>query len=119
MQEMQEVWFCSLGQEDPLENEMATHSSVLAWEIPQTETSGGLQSMRSRRVGCDWAHTLHKHNQKVPPGGSDSKESSTGSILVPGRSAGEGNGNPLQYPCLGNPVDRGAWQATVNGATKE
>ena len=39
--------------------------------------------------------------------------------LGPGRSAGEENGNPLQYSCLGNPVDRGAWQATVNGVTKE
>ena len=34
------------------------------------------------------------------------------------RSAGEGNGNPLQYSCLGNPMDRGAWQATVHGVTK-
>ena len=41
--------------------------------------------------------------------------------LIPGwgRSPGEGNGNPLQYSCLGNPMDRGAWQATVHGATKE
>ena len=39
MQEMQEVWFCSLGWEDPLENEMATHSSVLAWEIRQGQRS--------------------------------------------------------------------------------
>ena len=38
-----QVWF--LGQEDPLEQEMATHSSILAWEIPQTEEPGGLQSM--------------------------------------------------------------------------
>ena len=36
-----------------------------------------------------------------------------------GRSPEEGNGNPLQYSCLGNPVDRGAWQATVHGVTKE
>ena len=40
--------------------------------------------------------------------------------LIPelGRSPGEGNGNPLQYSCLGNPMDRGAWQATVHGVTK-
>ena len=40
--------------------------------------------------------------------------------LIPGlgRSPGEGNGNPLQYSCLGNPMDRGTWQATVHGATK-
>ena len=41
----------SLGQEDPLEKEMATHSSVLAWRIPRTEGPGGLQSMGSQRVG--------------------------------------------------------------------
>ena len=41
--------------------------------------------------------------------------------LIPGsgRSPGEGNGNPLQYSCLGNPTDRGAWQATVQGVPKE
>ena len=43
----------SLGQEDPLEKEMATHSSILAWEIPWTEKPAGLQSMGSQRVGCD------------------------------------------------------------------
>ena len=41
----QETWVCSLGQEDPLEKEMATHSSTLAWKIPWTEEPGGLQSM--------------------------------------------------------------------------
>ena len=41
----QEIWVQSLAQEDPLEKEMATHSSVLAWEIPWTEGPGGLQSM--------------------------------------------------------------------------
>ena len=40
------------------------------------------------------------------------------SIPGPGRSPGKGNGNPLQYSCLGNPMDRGAWQATVHQATK-
>ena len=42
---MKETWVWSLGQEDPLEKEMATHSSILAWEISWTEKSGGLQSM--------------------------------------------------------------------------
>ena len=42
----------------------------------------------------------------------------TGSILGPGRSPGEGNGNPLQYSCLENLMDRGAWQGTVHGVTK-
>ena len=43
----------SLGQEDALEKGMATHSSVLAWEIPRTEEPGGLQSIRLQRVGHD------------------------------------------------------------------
>ena len=42
-----------------------------------------------------------------------------GSIPGPGRSPGEGNGNPLQYSCLGNPMGREAWQATVHGVAKE
>ena len=46
------VW--SLGQEDPLEKGMATHSSILAWKIPRTQAPGGLQSMGSQRVGKDW-----------------------------------------------------------------
>ena len=50
---MQETWVPSLGQEDPLEKEMATHSSTLAWKIPRTEEPGRLQSMRLLRVGHD------------------------------------------------------------------
>ena len=56
---MQETWVQSLGQEDPLEKEMATHSSIHAWKIPWTEEPGGLQSMGSQRVGQDWATSLH------------------------------------------------------------
>ena len=48
---MQETWVRSLGREDPLEKEMATHSSALAWRIPWMEEPGGLQSMGSQRVG--------------------------------------------------------------------
>ena len=48
---MWETWVQSLGQEDPLEKEMATHSSILAWRIPWTEEPGGLQSMGLQRVG--------------------------------------------------------------------
>ena len=50
---MQETQVQSLGWEDPLEKAMATHSSILAWEIPQTEEPGGLQSMGLQRVGHD------------------------------------------------------------------
>ena len=55
MQEMQETGFWSLGREDHLEEEMATHSSILAWKIPWAEISGGLQSTGSQRVWHDWA----------------------------------------------------------------
>ena len=47
------TWVQSLGREDPLEKEMATHSSILAWKIPRTEEPGRLQSMESQRVGHD------------------------------------------------------------------
>ena len=53
MQKMQETWVCSLGWEDPLEEEMATHSTILAWKIPWTEEPGGLQSMGLQRLGHD------------------------------------------------------------------
>ena len=55
MQETQETWVLSLGQEDPLEEEMATHSRILAWRIPWTEEPGGLPSMGSQRVGHNLA----------------------------------------------------------------
>ena len=50
---IQETWVQSLGQEDPLEKEMVTHSSILAWRIPWTEEPGRLQSTGSQRVGHD------------------------------------------------------------------
>ena len=50
---MRETWVPSLGQEDPLEKEMATHSSTLAWKIPWMEEPGGLQTMESQGVGRD------------------------------------------------------------------
>ena len=53
---VQETWFPSLAQEDPLEKEMATHSSVLPWEIPRIEEPGGPQSMGSQRVRHGWTH---------------------------------------------------------------
>ena len=53
-----QVWF--LGQKDPLEKEIATHSSILAWKIPRTEEPGGLKSMGSQRIGHNWV-TNHAH----------------------------------------------------------
>ena len=57
----------SLVWEDPLEESMAAHSSILAWKIPQTEELDGLQSMGSEGVGCDWAstHTRYNFHQKT------------------------------------------------------
>ena len=77
---------------------MATHSSILAWEIPWTQEPGGLQSTGSQRVGHDWT-TSHSH-----------------SFTCSG--IGEGNGNPLQCSCLENPRDGGAWWAAVYGVAQ-
>ena len=65
-------------------------------------------------------NTLLLQNTRGFPGGSDGKQSTCnagdlGSIPGSGGSTGEGNGNPLQYSCLENPMDRGVWQATVHG----
>ena len=68
---MRETWVQSLDREDPLEKEMATHSSTLAWKIPWMEKRGGLQFIRSQRVRHDWATPLvhdcflkHKKNSQ-------------------------------------------------------
>ena len=58
MQETQDTWVPSLGREDPLEEELATHSSNLAWKIPWTEKPGRLQSKELQRVGHDQATEL-------------------------------------------------------------
>ena len=105
---------------------MVTHSSILAWKIPWTEEPGGLQSMESQRV----RHNLvTKHTCRIlwssqvalvvknPPVNAGAVRD-TGSIPGLGRSPGRGHGNPFQYICLENPVDRGAWQATVHRVTK-
>ena len=90
---MWETWVQSLGREDPLEKEMATHSSILAWKIPRTEEPGGLQSMGSLRVRT--TETLHFHFSLS--------------------CIGEGNGNPLQCSCLESPRDGGACWAAISG----
>ena len=63
---MQNIWVQSLGWEDPLEKEMATHSSILAWRIPWTEEPGGLQSIGSQRVGHDWVTNTSAFNGSYP-----------------------------------------------------
>ena len=117
---------------DLLEKEMATHPSILAWEIPGTEEPGGLQSMGHRGVGYNSAtkqqrvvplrmfvcRLLSVHLVKLGfPGGSDGKESAAmqeTQVQSLGWE-GEGDGNPLQCSCLENPGDRGAWWAAVPG----
>ena len=76
-----------------LEKETATHSSILAWRIPWTEEPGGLLSMGS--------HSQIRQKQ-----------------LSMHACIGEGNGDPLQYSCLENPKDRGAWWAAVYRAAQ-
>ena len=61
---IQETWVQSLGQEDLLEKEMATHSSTLAWKIPWMEEPGGLQFMGLQRVGHDWATSV-THSERT------------------------------------------------------
>ena len=68
---MQETWVWSLGWKDPLEEGMATHSSILAWRIPWTEEPGGLQSKGSQRVGHEWVTErstapLSSYNKRGP-----------------------------------------------------
>ena len=55
------MWVRSLSQEDPLEEEMATHSSILVWEIPCTEEPDSLQSIESQRVRHDWSNLAYMH----------------------------------------------------------
>ena len=81
------MWVQSLGQEDPLEERVTTHCSILAWRIPWKEEPGGLQSIGLQRVRHDWSDLAYMHN-------------------------------PLQCACLGSPMDRGAWRATVHGVAE-
>ena len=83
-----------MEQEDPLEQEVATHSSILAWKILLTEEPGRLPSMWPRRV-----KTLLRNTQIYKQTFVTEMQSSF---------SGEGNGNPLQYFCLKNPMDGGA-----------
>ena len=62
MQEPQETQVQFLDWEDPLEKDMATHSSILAWRIPWTEQPGGLESIGSQRVEQDWSNLAHMHS---------------------------------------------------------
>ena len=108
---------------------MATQSSILCWGIPWTEEPGGY-SLWSQRAGPTelLAPALSLHKQSIPgfPGDSAIKDllahagDAEDMCTIPGsgRSTAGGNGTPLQYSCLGNPMDRGAWWATVHGTAE-
>ena len=121
-QETQETWVRSLGWEDPLEEGMATHSSILAWRIPWTEELGrmamGLQrdtiEVTLLVMVLDFPDVSVVKNP--PANAGDIRDE--GSIPGLGRSPGGGHGNTLQYSCLENPMDRGAWPTTVHKVTK-
>ena len=117
----------SLGWKDPLEKEMATHCSILAWRSPWIEEPGGLQSMGSQRVSHNWvtntftlSHSVHWVGLPCSSIGKESACNARDPGSIPGleRSLGEGNGYTLQYSCLENPLNRGAWWASVHDVTK-
>ena len=101
---MQEIWVRSLGWEVLLEKEMATYSSILPWRIPWREEPGGLQVTESQRVRHFWGTNTYTFFLFL-------FKSTSISIR-------EGIDNPLQYSCLENPMDGGAWWATVHGVAK-
>ena len=111
---MQETWVRSLNWEDPLEKEMATHSSILAWEIPWEDP---IIPWGHKRVRYD----LATKQKNVKGHLTYVSNVTSGKIFIRYSIAllfGESNGNPLQYSCLENPMDGGAWQATVHGVTR-
>ena len=127
MQKTKRDGFDPWGGEDSLKEHMTTLSSILAWRIPRPEDPGKLQPIgwqsrtQLKRLSTD-THT-HTHAHTVFPGGSVGELSACnggdpGSIPGLGRSSGEDNANPLQYSCLENSMDRGAWWVTVHGVTK-
>ena len=99
---------------------MATHSSVLAWRIPGTGEPGGLPSMGSHRVRHDKRLSSSSSSNSDQGSGKESAYNEGDSSSIPGlgRSSGDGNGYPLQYSCLENSMDRGAWRAIVHGVVE-
>ena len=108
--------------------EMATCSSILAWKIPWTEDYGKLQSVGLKRVRHNWTLWDPKNKYRdfgLPKGLSGwriclqcRRRRSRGSIPGSGRSLGGSHGNPLQYFCLENPVDRGVWRLQSMGSQR-
>ena len=137
---MQEMQVQSLGQEDPLEKRMATHSSILAWRIPWTEEPGRLQvdsvSLPHGPQESDLTCWLNKNKVLVAgvgmgrgfPGGTSGKEPASQCrrheryrlnpwVRKTHQRRVQRPPHP-QYSCLENPMDRGAWRATVHRVAK-
>ena len=110
---MQEIWVWSLCWEDPLEKRMATPSSILAWRIPWTEGIGHTLMTSFFLVTSIKTYFQIRSQSEIWGVGT-----STYLLGYTIHSIGEGNGNLLQYSCLGKPMDRGTWGATVHGVTK-
>ena len=106
-------WATSLSLLHALEKEMATHSSVLAWRIPGTGKSGGLPSMGLHRVGHDWRDLAAATSLRA----SCQCRRHRFDPWV-GKIPWSRKWNPLQYSCLENSMDRGAWWAKVHRVTK-
>ena len=120
----------------PLERGMATHSSILAWRIPWTERLAGYSPLRCKEPNMiEWLTlspffffpvTIRLCTKPGLPRWLNGKESASQCRrhrrhefhLWVGKIPWKGNGNPLQYSCLENPMDRGTWQATVHGVSK-
>ena len=115
---MQETSVQSLGWEDPLEKGKTAHSSILAWRIPRTFESMGCKELDTTE-GLSHASLLGIPRQlsDKEPTCQCRKWRRVGSIPGSGWSPEEGNGYPLPYSCLENPMDREAWRATVHGVT--
>ena len=138
MQKMQETPVPSPSREDPLEEEMATHSSILAREIPWIVEPGRLQSMGSKSWTQLRTHTCMAYHHSLYLLWTFFRNFIENKVYLVAKRLRQlkqhvylyatfilfyafiwgGNGNPLQYSCLENSMDRGPWQITVNKVAK-
>ena len=105
-----------MGQKDSLEKAVATHFNILAWRIPWT-VHGAAKGWTQLSNFHSFIHSQVVQVVKNQPANAEDIRNAA-SIPRSETSLGEGNGKPLQYSCLENPMDRGTWQATVHGVAK-